>query len=62
LLQAVQINTEAQLAVAQQIQLLRQLEVSYITLDAAKAGEELNERAQTEATSAQAANLGVSPQ
>ena len=62
LLQAVQINTEAQLAVAQQIQLLRQLEVSHITLDATKAGEELNERARTAATSAQAANLGVSPQ
>ncbi len=62
LLQAIQINTEAQLAVAQQVQLLRQLEVSHITLEATKAGEELNERAQTEATSAQAANLGVSPQ
>jgi hypothetical protein len=48
--------------VAQQIQLLRQLEVSHITLDATKAGEELNERARTAATSAQAANLGVSPQ
>ncbi len=33
-----------------------------ITMEATKAGEELNERAQTEATSAQAANLGVSPQ
>jgi P-type conjugative transfer protein TrbJ len=62
LLQAVQINTEAQLAAAQQIRPLRQLEVSHITLDATKAGEELNERARTEATSAQAANLGVSPQ
>jgi hypothetical protein len=62
LLQAVQINTEAQLAVAQQVQMLRQLEVSHITLEATKAGEELNERAQTEATSAQAANLGASPQ
>jgi hypothetical protein len=62
LLQAIQINTEAQLAVAQQVQLLRQLEVSHITLEATRAGEELNERAQTEATSAQAANLGVSPQ
>jgi hypothetical protein len=61
-LQAIQINTEAMLAVAQQIQLLRQLTVAQITLDATKAGEELNERAQGEATSAQAANLGVSPQ
>jgi hypothetical protein len=61
-LQAIQLNTEAMLAVAQQLQLLRQLSVAQITLDATKAGEELNERAQSEATSAQAANLGASPQ
>ncbi len=61
-LQAIQLNTEAQLAVAQQIQLERQLQVSEIILEATKAGEELNERAQTGATSAQAANLGTPPQ
>ncbi|HVN90978.1 MAG TPA: hypothetical protein VMT61_14275 [Candidatus Binataceae bacterium] len=60
-LQALQANTEAQLAVAQQVQLLRQLVVMQITLEATKAGEELNERTQAQATSAQSINLGVAP-
>jgi P-type conjugative transfer protein TrbJ len=60
-LQAVQANTEAQLAVAQQVQLLRQLVVMQITLEATRAGEELNERAQGQATSATSYNLGVAP-
>jgi hypothetical protein len=60
-LRAVQANTEAQLAVAQQVQLLRQLVVTQITLEATKAGEELNERTQAQATSAQSINLGVAP-
>jgi conjugal transfer/entry exclusion protein len=61
MLQAIQLNTEAQLAVAQQIQLLRQLVITQITLEATKAGEELNERAQAQATVAKSANLGVEP-
>ena len=60
-LQAIQVNTEAQLAVAQQIQLLRQLVVIQVTLEATKAGEELNERAQAQATAAKSANLGIDP-
>lgn len=61
-LAALQANTEAQLATAQQVQMERQLLVALITVEAAKAGEEINERAQGQATTAQAANLGVSPQ
>ncbi len=60
-LQAIQVNTESQLAVAQQIQLLRQLVVMQVTLEATKAGEELNERTRAQATSAQSLNLGVAP-
>jgi P-type conjugative transfer protein TrbJ len=60
-LQAIQVNTEAQLAVAQQIQLMRQLLVTQITMDAVAHGEQLNERARAEATSAKSLNLGVAP-
>jgi hypothetical protein len=60
-LRAVQANTEAQLAVAQQVQLLRQLVVMQITLEATRAGEELNERTQAQATSAMSYNLGIAP-
>jgi hypothetical protein len=60
-LQAIQVNTEAELAVAQQIQLLRQLVVIHVTLEATKAGEELNERTQAQATAAKSANLGMDP-
>lgn len=62
LLAAVQINTEAQLATATQIQMLRQLTVSLITIEALRNAEELNERAQAGATNAQAISMGVSPQ
>ena len=60
-LAALQANTEAQLATAQQVQMERQLLVALITVESTKAGEEINERAQGQATTAQAANLGVSP-
>jgi hypothetical protein len=60
-LQAVQLNTEAQLALAQQIQLERQLLVTLITVESVKAGEELNERSREAATIATSANLGVQP-
>jgi hypothetical protein len=62
LLQAIQISTEAQLATATQIQMLRQLMISLITIEALRNGEELNERAQAGATSAQTISLGISPQ
>jgi hypothetical protein len=54
LLGAVQINTEAQLATATQIQMLRQLVIAQITVEALRNSEELNERAQQGATDAQA--------
>jgi hypothetical protein len=62
LLGATQINTEAVMAVATQLQMLRQLEIVHITIDAMHHGEELNEKAQQEATDAQTFNFGVSPQ
>ncbi len=62
LLQAVQISTEAQLATATQIQMLRQLLISLITIESLRNSEELNERAQAGATSAQTISLGISPQ
>jgi len=60
-LQAIQANTEAQLQTAQEIQYLRQLVATLITVEATKAGEELNERAQEEATDATSFNLGLAP-
>lgn len=61
LLTAVQANTEAVLAVYQELQLERQLQVTLITVIATDAAERLNERAQTAATNAKL-NLGGSPQ
>jgi hypothetical protein len=61
-LQAIQANTEAVLAAAQQTQMERQLLITLITVEATRSGEELNERAQQGATAAQAANQGVAPQ
>jgi hypothetical protein len=45
-LAAIQCGNEIQLAAAQQTQLLRQLEITRIILDAAHYGEQLNERSQ----------------
>jgi len=39
----------------------RQLQVTQIVLEATKAGEELNERAQEQATAVTNVNLGVTP-
>jgi hypothetical protein len=61
-LQAIQIETEAELAVASQVQMERQLMISLITIEALRDAEELNERAQAGATTAQSANGGVPPQ
>jgi hypothetical protein len=62
LLGATQINTEAAMAVAAQVQMERQLIVALITVEAFRSADELNERAQAGATTAQAANMGVPPQ
>jgi len=61
LLTATQTNTEAVLAVEQELQLTRQLLATLITVEATKAGEELNERAQEGATNAMSFNLGEAP-
>jgi hypothetical protein len=61
LLAAVQANTDAVLAVAQELQLERQLLAKLITVEATKAGEEFNEKAREEATNARRWNLGVEP-
>ena len=60
-LQGQQVIVEAILALCQQVQLERQLQVTQIVLEATKAGEELNERAQEQATAVTNVNLGVSP-
>ncbi len=60
-LQGQQVIVEAILALCQQVQLERQLQVTQIILEATKAGEELNERAQEQATAVTNVNLGVSP-
>ncbi len=60
-LQGEQVMVEAILALCQQVQLERQLQVTQIILEATKAGEELNERAQEQATAVTNVNLGVSP-
>jgi hypothetical protein len=60
-LQALQANTEAVLANVQEQQYTRQLLAALITVEATRAGEELNERAQEEATNAMAWNLGEAP-
>ncbi len=61
LLTAMQANTEAVLAVGQELQLTRQLVATLITVEATKAAEELNERAQEGATNAMSFNLGTPP-
>jgi hypothetical protein len=61
LLAAVQANTEAVLADVQEQQYARQLLATLITVEATKAGEELNERAQAEATDAMSFNGGTMP-
>jgi hypothetical protein len=60
-LEALQANTEAVLADVQEQQYTRQLLATLITVEATKAGEELNERAQMEATNAMSWNLGAAP-
>jgi hypothetical protein len=61
LLAAMQANTEAILADVQEQQYVRQLIATLITVEATKAGEELNERAQAEATDATSFNGGTMP-
>ena len=61
LLTAVQANTEAVLADIQQQQYVRQLLATLVTVEATKAGQELNERAQEKATNAMSFNLGIAP-
>jgi len=61
LLAAVQANTDAVLAVAQGLELERQLLATLITVEAAKGAQELNEKAQEEATNTTSWNLGVDP-
>jgi hypothetical protein len=61
LLTAVQANTEAVLADIQEHQYMRQELATLITIEATKAGEELNERAQQSATNAMSFNLGTAP-
>jgi hypothetical protein len=60
-LMAMQCNTEAQLAVAQQTQLQRQLLMTMITTMAVASGEQLNEKSQVQAANAVNFNLGVMP-
>jgi hypothetical protein len=61
ILMAMQCNTEAQLAVAQQVQLERQLLMTSITAQVVEAGEALDERVQVQAANAVNFNLGVMP-
>jgi hypothetical protein len=60
-LMAMQCNTEAQLAMAQQTQLQRQLLMTLITTMAVASGEQLNEKSQVQAANAVNFNLGVMP-
>jgi hypothetical protein len=59
LLQAVQALTESVLVLNQQVQMLRQLEATCTTVEAVRAGEELNERAAAGATTEMSYLLGV---
>lgn len=59
--QAVQANTEATLALNQQVQLLRQLMLLQLTVETVRAGEELNEKSRAAATTAMNLNHGVLP-
>jgi len=60
-LQGQQVIVEAILALCQQVQLERQLQVTQIILESTKAGEELNERTRQQATAVTNLNLGVTP-
>jgi hypothetical protein len=60
-LQAIQCNTEAQLAIAQQIQLERQLMMTLIATTAVGNGEQLNGIAQQQAANAVYYNFGQMP-
>ena len=60
-LQAIQANTQAVLAVASQIQELREIELAHLDIDAVHHGEELNERARAGATTAKSLNAGTAP-
>lgn len=60
-LQAIQANTEAVLANVQEQQYTRQLLAALLTVEATKAGEELNERAQEQATTDTQFNFGLTP-
>lgn len=60
-LQAIQANTEALLAVIQEQQYTRQLLAAILTVEATKAGEEINERAQQNATIDTQLNWGITP-
>jgi hypothetical protein len=61
LLTATQALGEAVLQNNKEQQYTRQLLATLITVETTKAGEELNERAQEEATDATSFNLGVTP-
>jgi len=60
-LTAIHANTEAVLAEAQEMQYVRQLLATLITVEATKAAEELNTKTREAATTATWFNLGVSP-
>jgi hypothetical protein len=60
-LTAIQTNTEAALQVASELQYVRQLLITLIEIEATKASEEINERAQEVATSATHFNGGTTP-
>ena len=61
LLAAVQANTDAVLAVAQGLELERQLLATLITVEATKGAQELSAKAQAEATNTTSWNFGVDP-
>jgi hypothetical protein len=61
LLTATQALSEAVLQNSKEQQYVRQLLATLITVEATKAGEEMNERAQQSATNAMFFNLGVAP-
>jgi hypothetical protein len=60
-LTAIQANTEAALQVASELQYVRQLLITLIEIEAAKASEEINERSQEAATSSVHFDGGTTP-
>jgi hypothetical protein len=60
-LTAIQANTEAALQVASELQYVRQLLITLIEIEAAKASEEMNERSQEAATSSVHFDGGTTP-